>query len=362
MAPTFALLVPVTSAGGSDLDRVAGKVKHALDTFSPSPGHDVVVVFGLDTDDPLLDTPSGEQALRRASGGVVRSADARCTRFVKQPRPHGTPFRMCDMWTVMAATAVRELAASFFVLIGDDVELVGCPSPGWTELVLQKFTEIAARHKLASPTFGCVALNDVSSPAFPTFPVIGKTHLDIFGRVAPPLFVNQDADPFLFAVYRRFSASAFAASVRVRNSVGGAAPRVDPPGPGGVHLASGHRKGEAGTAREACGNARVESRWPVQLTACLRAVSGSQQWSSKAPPPPPAGPAAKRAEGAKAPRYERQHVVWQFGVLHDAAAAVAAHLPGVKGKLTVDVCVPSYRADRDLLTRIARMESAETDH
>jgi glycosyltransferase involved in cell wall biosynthesis len=47
--------------------------------------------------------------------------------------------------------------------------------------------------------------------------------MDIFGgEVIPPEFVNQDGDPYLFALYRRWGASVFAPGASLRNTIGGA--------------------------------------------------------------------------------------------------------------------------------------------
>ena len=74
------------------------------------------------------------------------------------------------------------------------------------------------------PFFGAVITDDLSFPGFPTFPVIGKTHADIFPGVIPAHFVNQNADPFIHQLYWRFGAVRFAAGARLWNRIGGAHP------------------------------------------------------------------------------------------------------------------------------------------
>jgi hypothetical protein len=51
---------------------------------------------------------------------------------------------------------------------------------------------------------------------------VTKTNLDIFGgSVVPNEFVNQDGDPYIWALYRRFGASHFAHEVTLSNGIGG---------------------------------------------------------------------------------------------------------------------------------------------
>lgn len=59
--------------------------------------------------------------------------------------------------------------------------------------------------------FACIAIRDISYPSFPTFPVIHKLHLSIFGgKLFPQDLRNQHGDPFLFEIYRRWGAARFA--------------------------------------------------------------------------------------------------------------------------------------------------------
>lgn len=67
-------------------------------------------------------------------------------------------------------------------------------------------------------------LFDESFPHFPTFPVVARLHWELLGRgdIFPEAFVNQDADPFLFALDRPWRAARCAHAVRLRNGTGGA--------------------------------------------------------------------------------------------------------------------------------------------
>ena len=71
--------------------------------------------------------------------------------------------------------------------------------------------------------FGCVALDDEANPGFPSYPVVHRVHLEIFGRFCPEEkgFVNQDADPWIYEVYHRCGCASFVRN-RIRNMIGGA--------------------------------------------------------------------------------------------------------------------------------------------
>jgi hypothetical protein len=59
-------------------------------------------------------------------------------------------------------------------------------------------------------------------PHFPTFPVVHKFHLQANqGQLLPSAFINQDGDPFLFELYRRFGSARILPDVKLLNSVGG---------------------------------------------------------------------------------------------------------------------------------------------
>ncbi|KAL1743629.1 glycosyltransferase family 2 protein [Schizophyllum fasciatum] len=70
--------------------------------------------------------------------------------------------------------------------------------------------------------FGCVAFTDESFPGMPTFPVVHRRHLDMFsGEIIPDVFVNQDGDPYLYTLYRKFGCSRMLTDCRLSNAIGG---------------------------------------------------------------------------------------------------------------------------------------------
>lgn len=88
--------------------------------------------------------------------------------------------------------------------MGDDVVLL---DEGWMRDIHERFTLIA-QHEHVPQGMGCVAFTDVTFPGMPTFPVIHYTHVNTFGgQVIPKVFINQDGDPFLFQLYRKWDCS-----------------------------------------------------------------------------------------------------------------------------------------------------------
>jgi glycosyltransferase involved in cell wall biosynthesis len=104
--------------------------------------------------------------------------------------------------------------------MGDDVTL---EDEGWMRDAHAVFVGMATDEKIPLG-FGGVAFTDTTFPGMPTFPIVHRTHMEIFnGEVVPQIFVNQDGDPYLFQLYRRWGCSHMFTS-RIGNSLGGSEP------------------------------------------------------------------------------------------------------------------------------------------
>ncbi len=123
--------------------------------------------------------------------------------------------KICTFWRLLADRAVAD-GNDFFCLLGDDVEV---RTEFWIEQVLTEFHLL--QHELNLPDqlfgFGCIALHDEQAPGFPTFPVLHKMHYKVNKELFDGSFVNQDADPFLFQLYRRWGAARFTRKVSLVN-------------------------------------------------------------------------------------------------------------------------------------------------
>ncbi|KAJ3547570.1 hypothetical protein NM688_g5389 [Phlebia brevispora] len=220
----FAVLLPVTSrvnsSGSSGAMSATNCLEHLQkfaasllattqeDVYGEGARFHIKVYLAIDHDDEAL----LQGALNRAeetlkSAGVVDVVTLVCN------FPRGN---VCSLWRDCARRAWND-GCDYFALMGDDVIL---RDANWLSAIHGEFAELARREGV--PTgFGCVAFTDTSFPGMPTFPVVHRTHLDIFhGQVVPDVFVNQDGDPFLFQLYRRFGCSKMISS-RIHNSVGG---------------------------------------------------------------------------------------------------------------------------------------------
>ena len=123
--------------------------------------------------------------------------------------------RLCRIWDVLAR---QTKGCDYYLLVGDDIRFL---SAGWKAEVEAQFRRIAAQRNLPLGC-ACVAFRDETYPVFPTFPVLHRRHLDVFGCLFPTQFVNQHGDPFLFELYRRLGSAEFAKRSSLENTVGGA--------------------------------------------------------------------------------------------------------------------------------------------
>ncbi|KAG9014685.1 hypothetical protein FRB94_010532 [Tulasnella sp. JGI-2019a] len=212
---SFGILLPITSRGLPDPGDCLKKLQVFADSLVETTWRDTHTVSGdfrlhiyvaIDHDDEYLLRESKAEAILRGAGLTD------ITRVVcKHPRGH-----VCALWRDCAKRAWED-GCEWMTLMGDDVELL---DEGWMSRVRKEFEFISNTEGV--PTgFGCVAFSDVSFPGMPTFPVVHRTHLDIFdGEVVPSAFINQDGDPYLYQMYRRWGASSMI-PCRIQNSVGG---------------------------------------------------------------------------------------------------------------------------------------------
>lgn len=222
----FAILMPLTSRGGSERLRL-GLIRF-LDSFDDTAGvvggrHAGRWSFefhaGVDTGDSVLD-PNAPGAWDLHAMFAERLGDLDWSLSVH--RFDLPPGQICTIWRHLAGVAYAR-GADLFVLLGDDIVL---KTVGWPDALWEHFERIQASTGLPFG-FGCVSFHDASFPGFPTFPVLHRRHFEVFaGDIFPSEFVNQDADPFLFQIYRRWNASVMAGNAVLTNEIGGAeAPR-----------------------------------------------------------------------------------------------------------------------------------------
>ncbi|KAJ4472010.1 nucleotide-diphospho-sugar transferase [Lentinula aciculospora] len=134
------------------------------------------------------------------------------TLLCNHPRGH-----VCKLWRDCAKVAWDD-KCDYFVLMGDDVKL---KDEGWMRDVHAEFSRLAKTQPGIPFGFGCVAFTDITFPGMPTFPVVHRTHLDIFnGEIILSVFINQDGDPFLYQLYRRWGCSTMIGN-KISNEVGG---------------------------------------------------------------------------------------------------------------------------------------------
>ena len=217
----WAILLPVTSRSSPGDDgpdiwaRLEVNLRRLVESVPAERRDRTTVYVAIDQRDPVLDND--------AARGRIRKLLSELRVDICDPLPPAYQGAICWIWAMLASRAAQN-GADFFVLLGDDIyihpEEPNCL--GWQDDVEACFQELSTERGLPFGC-GCVAIRDDSFQTFPTFPVMHRLHLDIFGELFPPEFRNQHGDPFLYEVYRRWGASRYTKTARLNNTVGGAA-------------------------------------------------------------------------------------------------------------------------------------------
>ena len=213
----FAIILPVTSrrshSQGTCLENLARFARSLLTTTYRdtrevgAASFRFTIYLSIDHDDHFL---LGSE--RRAEAALENVGDFEVVTVVAG---HGKG-HICAHWRDCARRAFED-GCDYFTLLGDDVTL---KDEGWMKRVHEEFKRLG-RETGVPFGFGCVAFTDIAFPGMPTFPVVHKTHMEIFdGLVVPEMFFNQDGDPFLFQLYRRWGCSSMV-ETQIRNGVGG---------------------------------------------------------------------------------------------------------------------------------------------
>ncbi|KAG6374427.1 glycosyltransferase family 2 protein [Boletus reticuloceps] len=220
-----AILLPITSRGSDPPTQCLSFLKTFAESLARTTWRDthqlgserfvVKVYLAIDHDDPLLMRRDDKTGMYIAEAVLVSQniCDV-AIEFCDHPAGH-----VCAIWRQIAKRAWED-RCDYFVLMGDDVVL---EDEGWIRDAHTEFARTALRTG-APHGFGCVAFTDISFPGMPTFPIVHCTHLDIFnGDIIPEVFINQDGDPFLYQLYRRWDCSRMFAA-RISNGIGGSMP------------------------------------------------------------------------------------------------------------------------------------------
>ncbi|KAH7882103.1 glycosyltransferase family 2 protein [Phlebopus sp. FC_14] len=219
-ATTFAVLLPITTRGLASPNECLSNLRKFAQSLARTTWRDTRQVGGLrfhvkvylaidEVDSDILHKDGAAEHVLVSEGVYDVTTDI-CTH---------APGHVCAIWRQIARRAWED-GCDYFVLMGDDVVL---KDEGWMRDADAEFVKIAENHCVPRG-FGCVAFTDITFPGMPTFPILHRTHLDIFeGDVIPEIFFNQDGDPFLYQLYRRWGCSTMFPSC-ISNGVGGSSP------------------------------------------------------------------------------------------------------------------------------------------
>ncbi|PBK84612.1 NAD(P)-binding protein, partial [Armillaria gallica] len=197
---TFAILLPITSRGTEPEVQCLDNLRCFADSLMRTTWRDVFlpdtetsfgikIILAIDYDDTFLLQGNKGEAILRSFGLDVS------TIICHQPRGH-----VCSLWHHCARTACSDPTVTYFVLMGDDVKIL---DEGWMAKIHSSFIFIS-RERCTPFGFGCVAFKDLSFPGMPTFPVVHRTHLDIFSG----------------ELYRRWGCSLMLDDVTLQNFLG----------------------------------------------------------------------------------------------------------------------------------------------
>jgi hypothetical protein len=128
--------------------------------------------------------------------------DARVTRVFLANKEH----KICSIWDTLSQMGYWE-NCDCFMLAGDDLKFI---TPHW---------DLKLCEPLMKTGYGLQAFWDLSSPGFPTFPVIHRTHFMCFNTLFPCEFesANQGGDPFLYRLYEAVGAAGVRGDVECEN-------------------------------------------------------------------------------------------------------------------------------------------------
>jgi hypothetical protein len=195
------------------LNRVKAVAKNLTSTCDASR---FKVFVGVDKVDDRLASEEAQEALREALDGAGLRNDISLLSFA--------PGHVCEIWQELATKAFKE-GFAYTLLSGDDVHI---DTSDWLSIVDDRYKAIAeavfekAENVAQYHGFGCVAFTDTACPNFPSFPVVHRLHWEMHDKqMFPELFVNQDADPFIFHTYSRWNAAVIDPALVLTNAVGG---------------------------------------------------------------------------------------------------------------------------------------------
>ena len=229
----IALIVPVTSRGIQASNTIAIEnlpiYSYLISSMSKLQTNETnfaitTMYLGYDEGDEIYDNRKTVKALVKHFKNKVPFVSVKPIRLV------GLSQRIAHIWNHLVSIAYED-GNEYFCVLSDDSLLL---SKGWLHSLIQ-----ALKRNPFMSNFGTVAFFEqhkrLKPGTFPTFPVIHKTHLDIFGsqEMIHPHFANSFADPYISDLYVVFESSRIVEVAKIVNVIGGEdTPRYNPGFPG----------------------------------------------------------------------------------------------------------------------------------
>ena len=210
----LAVLLPITSSG-SDINKQLTRLSSLVTSL---PLQRTRLYVAIDDNDEHYSSSSMDSDRQRLEECFFKVG--MYYKIFELPREE--PVKLCSIVNILAKAAYDD-GCFYFLLLGDDVTLITPPND-ILEQLSSSFKSIYEEFHFQLPFgFGCVLFEDEASLGFPSFPVVTRIHMDIFNKEwCPHEFINQDADPYLFELYRHYGSSKFNVNLRLRNTIGGA--------------------------------------------------------------------------------------------------------------------------------------------
>ena len=201
-------------------DKSQETIHSLLESLEMDPTFRYVLVLGVDSDQ--WNDPDDYEYVEQIKASVGQRT--KCRQVIVTENDFDMPTRLCWSWDKMGTVAF-EAGAHWVLFLGDDITIESESCKFHHREVYRTFCNLHNQRGL--PLYlGSPWWDDTTFTGFPTFPVVGRKHFEVFQGIIPEnrrgAFFNQDLDPYLMQLGLRFMASP-QLQVQLRNENGGEA-------------------------------------------------------------------------------------------------------------------------------------------
>lgn len=178
------------------------------------------IYVGYDTGDTMWNHPARLQSIMDISRVILQDQNIQLVPVEVKPYPDPKKGSLTNVWNKLAQQAYQD-ENSYFFLANDDLVI--------NTFDLLHYLVNALQHNPVMPGFGQAAPIDTSfhDKYHPTFPMVSKLHLIIFGDMYSTEIFSRGCDTWLGDVYRGFNGVMVLDNATVMNSAYGTERRYD---------------------------------------------------------------------------------------------------------------------------------------